>query len=95
MTPAALALVMTATATEPIPPDLFRDYSACTRGRQVCAAERDELRDKVRDLEEELAEKPPASGGVDPWTVVLITGSVAVVVGAVAFAVGVAVGASP
>lgn len=92
MTPAALALVMTATATEPIPPDLFRDYSACTRGRQVCAAERDELRDKVRDLEEELAERPPAA---QTWTVVLITGSVAVVVGAVAFAVGVAVGAAP
>ena len=53
---AALTLVLSSTtATTAVPRDLFLDYSACTRGREICAAQRTELRDRLADCEEDLS----------------------------------------
>ncbi|MBK6683986.1 MAG: hypothetical protein IPG45_05890 [Deltaproteobacteria bacterium] len=99
---ALVALVLTATtATTAVPRDLFLDYSACTKGRQVCAAERTELRDALddcrADLEqsdaEDLAAVPcPACEAPAGWSTLEVVG-VGAIVAVVAGAVGLVVGA--
>lgn len=98
MTPQAALLTValsSTTATSAVPRDLFLDMSRCTRGRQVCAAQRQELRDRLADCEEQAPianDDPPSAddgNGFGLLEVVGVSAIVAVVAGAVGLVVGV------
>ena len=95
MTPTIAALVLTATtATTTVPRDLFLDYSACTKGREVCAAQRRQLRQELADCKADVAQPEAAGvdgGGYSLLEVVGVSAIVAVVAGGVALVVGVGV----
>lgn len=97
MTPQVALLTIalsSTTATTAVPRDLYLDYAACTRGRQVCAAQRQELRDRLADCEDAQApianESAPSDrdDGFGLLEVVGVSAIVAVVAGAVGLVVG-------